>query len=91
MTTPSTLSANGRSSSEVCTSTLYQIICDGTFGGGTITPQIKTASGNWITYGTATLTASGAIVVNVRYGNEIAVNLSGATTPSIVVSIHAIS
>lgn len=85
-----TLAADGSTGAVRCTSTLYLIEADDDFGGGTLTPQIKSNSGNWITYGDTTFTASGAAVLQVPKGKEIRATLSGATSPDLKVHFSAI-
>lgn len=81
------ISADGASGAVRCTGTVYQIEGEGTFGGGTLTPQKKSYDGTWITLGSSTLTANGAINVEVPAGADIRANLSGATSPSVKVHI----
>lgn len=85
------ISADGASGSVRCTGTLYAIEGEGTFGGGTLTPQKKSYDGTWIAWGSETLTADGGIVVQVPAGAEIRANLSGSTSPSLKVHIIKIS
>ena len=84
------LSADGSSGSVRCTGTVYQIEGEGTWGGGTLTPQKKSYDGTWITLGSTTLTADGAINVEVPSGAEIRATLSGSSSPSLKVHISLI-
>lgn len=85
-----TISADGPSTAVRCTGTVYQIEAEGTFGSGTVTPQKKSSDGTWITLGSETLTANGCINVEVPAGSEIRANLSGSTSPSIIVRVAKI-
>lgn len=86
-----TLSADGQTDWVRCTyGTVYQIEAEGSFGSGTITPQKKSYDGTAITLGDTTLTANGAINVEVPTGAEIRVDLSGSTSPSLKVHISKI-
>lgn len=93
MSNSSTLSADGASAAVLCEGrTVYQIEAVGTFGGGTITPEkLARDQSTWIVLGESTLTADGAINVEVPRNSQIRVSLSGATTPSIVTHIVPIS
>lgn len=82
-----TLSADGQTSWIRCTGTVYQIEAEGTFGSGTVTPQKKSYDGTAITLGDSTLTANGAINVEVPVGAEIRIDLSGSTSPSLKVHV----
>jgi hypothetical protein len=86
------ISADGASGSVICNdATVWQIEGEGTFGGGTLTPQKKSYDGTWIALGSTSLTADGAVNVEVPKGTEIRANLSGATSPSIKVHISRVS
>lgn len=79
-----TLSADGQTPAVRFPShTVIQIDAAGTFGGGTISPQKKAANGDWITLGSSTLTAAGAINVEIPRGTEIRASLAGSTNPDI--------
>jgi len=84
------ITADGASGAVRCDGTVYQIEAEGTFGSGTVTPQKKSYDGTWIALGTTSLTADGAINVEVPSGANIRANLSGATSPSIKVHITKI-
>ena len=84
------LSANGSSGYVRCDGTVYQIEGEGTWGSGTLTPQKKSYDGTAIALGTTTLTADGAINVEVPVGCEIRATLSGSTSPSLKVHITKI-
>jgi hypothetical protein len=82
-----TLAADGSTDYIRCTGTVYQIEAEGTWGGGTLTPKKKSFDGTAITLGDTTLTADGAINVEVPYGAEICTTLSGSTSPSLKVHV----
>ena len=81
------ITADGSSGQVRAIGTLYQIEAEGDFGGGTLTPQKLSYDGTAIALGTTTLTANGAINVEVPYGSTILAALSGATSPNIKVHI----
>lgn len=93
MSNSSTLTADGAGSAVVCEGrTIYQIEAVGTFGGGTVVPQkLARDQTTWLTLGDSTLTADGAINVEVPRNSQIRVSLSGATSPNIVTHIIPIS
>lgn len=85
-----TLTADGQTDWVRASGTVYQIEAEGTWGGGTITPQKKSYDGTGITLGDTTLTADGAINVEVPYGSELRASLSGATNPNLKIHITKI-
>lgn len=90
MSNKSTLTADGAGTEVRATGTLYQLEAEGTFGGGTITPQKQSYSGNWITLGESTLTDGGAINIEIPSGCLFRASLSGATSPNINIHISKI-
>ena len=72
-----------------CTGTEYLIKTNtGSFGGGTLTPKVRESSSETaVTYGTTTLTSSGAIAITIPEGMELGATLSGSTSPSLGVKI----
>ena len=90
MSFTTTISADGASGVVRTTGTLYHIEAEGTFGGGTVTPQKKSSDGTWIALGSETLTADGAINVEVPVGSDIRANLASSSSPSIIVRIAKI-
>lgn len=81
------LTADGASDWITATGKEYSIEAEGTWGSGTITPQIKSYDGTAIAYGTSTLTADGALVIRIARGRQFRVALTGSTNPSL--KIHA--
>lgn len=86
-----TLSDDGSTDYVRAQGTEYLIEAEGTWGGGTLTPTIKSYDGTAITYGSQTLTADGAIVVVLPKGKELGASLRGATGPSLKVHICRIN
>lgn len=84
-----TLSADGGTTSVRAQGTVYSIKAYGTWGGGTLTPQVKDGA-TWVTLGDTTLTANGVINVEVDYGADIRANLAGASSPSLTVKFSKI-
>ena len=91
MSHKTTLSADGSTGYVTCKGSVYQITAAGTWGSGTITPQITNAAGTAVALGTATLTANGTISVEVSRGDQLRATLSGSTEPSLVVHIKKVA
>lgn len=86
-----TLTASGSTTGVALQSvTLVQFEADGTFGGGTLTPQLQTGASTWVALGTETLTAHGLINAEVPRGSVVRLTLAGATDPSIITRIKKI-
>lgn len=86
-----TLSADGSTTGvRLQSSTVVQFEADGTFGGGTLTPEIKTGASTWVALGSSTLTADGAINAEVPRGSVVRMTLAGSTSPSIVTRVKKI-
>jgi hypothetical protein len=87
-----TLSADGSTTGVTIQShTIVQFEADGTFGGGTLTPQIQTGASTWVALGTETLTADGCINAEIPRGSVVRLTLADATGPSIVTRIKKIA
>ena len=90
------LAANGSTAWHTCLGTLVQFQLSATFGGGAVALEIKDAAGNAIPLtddsGTAiSITVATARNLEVPSGSEVRATLSGATAPSLLVSIKEIS
>jgi hypothetical protein len=86
-----TLSASGSTTGvRLDSSTIVQFEADGTFGSGTLTPELQTGASTWVAIGTETLTADGLINAEVPRGSTVRLTLAGATDPSIVTRVKKI-
>lgn len=86
-----TISADGSTTGvTIQSATVIQFEADGSFGGGTLTPEIKTGASTWVALGSSTLTADGAINAEVPRGSIVRLTLAGATSPSIITRVKKI-
>ena len=86
-----TLSADGSTAGVRLQSvTVVQFEADGTFGGGTLTPELQSGESTWAAINSETLTSDGFINAEIPRGSVVRLTLSGATSPSIVTRVKKI-
>lgn len=85
-----TLSANGATAS-ISAKGHAQLHLSGTFGGGTATAQFKDTNGNWRNIAVAAYTTDVDKLIDLpdRLVTDLRVNLTGATSPSLVVVLRS--